>query len=136
VVELATALPKRLKVAVRDGTTVGKWVLRWAFPDCVSRWRRKDPIEVGSGSTRLPDWIAARTPSSQLADQQRKILRENRVRIRDAEHWTYYQAFRRVWPDMLADRTFGAQSCAQCGFDLPRPDSTFCNTCGAYPARP
>lgn len=136
IVALATAMPKRLKVAVRDGTTVGKWVLRWAFPDCESRWRRKDPIEVGSGSTRLPEWLAGRIPSSQLVDVQRKIRQADRVHLRDAEHWTYYRAFRRAWPQMLEDRTFGPESCTQCGFDLPRRDSTFCPTCGAYPARP
>jgi asparagine synthase (glutamine-hydrolysing) len=136
VIRVATGLPKRLKVASKDGTTVGKWVLRWAFPECDSRWRRKDPIEVGSGSNRLPIWFNGRTPKSLLADQQARIYREDRVRIRDAEHLAYYKAFRRVLPEALGERTFGPDCCAQCGFDLLRPDSTFCTTCGAYPARP
>jgi asparagine synthase (glutamine-hydrolysing) len=136
VIQFATSLPKRLKVGERAGTTVGKWVLRWAFPECESRWRRKDPIEVGSGSTRLPTWFAERTPPDQLAVQQARILREDRVEIRDAEHLAYFRAFRRVCPDILGERTFGADACAHCGFDLPRLDSVFCTTCGAYPARP
>jgi asparagine synthase (glutamine-hydrolysing) len=136
VIALAIQLPKRLKVAERDGATVGKWVLRWAFPECPSRWRRKDPIEVGSGSTRLPVWFADRTPSQVLAQERSRILKEDRVEIRDAEHLAYYQAFRRVFPDILKERTFGRDSCVHCGFDLPRSDSVFCTTCGAYPARP
>lgn len=136
VVRFATGLPKRLKVAHREGATVGKWVLRWAFPECESRWRRKDPIEVGSGSTGLPAWFTERTPAEHLAEEQGRIRREDRVEIRDAEHLAYYQAFRRTFPEILKERTFGVDSCARCGFDLPRPDSTFCTTCGAYPARP
>eukprot|EP00122_Pirum_gemmata_P008013 Pgem_evm1s7374 len=31
----------------------GKIPLREAFPESISAWRRKDPIEVGSGSRRL-----------------------------------------------------------------------------------
>ncbi len=135
-VRFATGLPKRLKVGVRDGATVGKWVLRWAFPECPSQWRRKDPIEVGSGATRLPEWFAGRTSTESLGVQQGRILREDRVEIRDAEHLAYYEAFRRIYPELLAQRRPGAQTCAHCGFDLPRPDSTFCITCGAYPARP
>lgn len=136
VVRFAIELPMRLKVARRDGATVGKWVLRWAFPECESRWRRKDPIEVGSGSTRLPAWFAERTSKERLAEEQERIRREDRVEIRDAEHLAYYEAFRRTFPEILKERTFGVESCAHCGFELPRPDSTFCTTCGAYPARP
>ncbi len=135
VIRLAAQLPKRLKVAQRDGTTVGKWVLRWAFPECGTRWRRKDPIEVGSGSTRLPQWFEERTPAAILVGEQARIRHEDRVEIRDAEHLAYYHAFRRTLPELLGERDFGPDSCAHCGFDLPRPDSTFCTTCGAYPAR-
>lgn len=136
IVRYATGLPKRLKVSERDGQTVGKWVLRWAFPECPSRWRRKDPIEVGSGATRLPDWFASKTAVDTLAAEQARIRREDSVGIRDAEHLAYYVAFRQIFPELLAQRRNGGQACAHCGFDLPRPDSTFCPTCGAFPARP
>jgi asparagine synthase (glutamine-hydrolysing) len=136
VVRFATGLPKRLKVAERDGSPVGKWVLRWAFPECSSRWRRKDPIEVGSGATRLPQWFGERTSAAFLSAEQARIRREDRVEIRDAEHLAYYRAFRRTFPEALAERTPGPTTCAHCGFGLSRPDSTFCTTCGAFPARP
>lgn len=136
VVRFATGLPKRFKVAQHDGATVGKWVLRWAFPECPSRWRRKDPIEVGSGSARLPAWFADRIPPGELSAEQARIAREDRVAIRDAEHLAYYRVFRRQFENRLAERGFGARACAHCGFDLPRSEATFCPTCGAYPARP
>lgn len=136
IVRFACGLPKRLKVGQRDGATVGKWVLRWAFPECASRWRRKDAIEIGSGSTHLPSWFSARTSAPALGGERDRVAREDRVEIRDAEHLAYYQAFRRTFPSLLDERTFGPAACAHCGFDLPRPDSTFCTTCGAFPARP
>ncbi|HEV2231581.1 MAG TPA: asparagine synthase-related protein [Thermoplasmata archaeon] len=135
VVRFAVGLPKRLKVGRRRGQPVGKWVLRWAFPECPSRWRRKDPIEVGSGSTRLPEWIGARTDPASLQEEIGRAAREDRVALRDAEQARYYQTFRRLFRGSFAGRSFGPGSCAQCGFDLPRPDSTFCTTCGAYWAR-
>jgi asparagine synthase (glutamine-hydrolysing) len=136
IVAFAFRQPRDFKVGRRGGETVGKWILRWAFPDCPARWRRKDPIEVGSGSTRLPAWFASRTPGPLLATEKDRIAREDRVVIRDAEHLAYYRAFRTVFPSALEGRRFGADACARCGFDLPAPDSTFCVTCGAYPARP
>lgn len=136
VVEYAVTLPRSDKVRERDGALVGKWILREAFPEAASRWRRKDPIEVGSGSTRFPEWFAARTPAAELRAEQQRILAEDRVEIRDAEHLQYYRAFRRRWGGALAERDFASsERCRHCGFALPTPSSTFCITCGAYPAR-
>ena len=136
VIGFAKTLPKRLKVSQHDGITVGKWVLRWAFPECPSRWRRTDPIEVGSGSTRLPAWFQEHVPLAELSVERTRILHVDRIEIRDAEHLVYYRAFRRQFGRSLEERGFGTDACAHCGFDLPRPDATFCPTCGAYPARP
>ena len=137
VVRYAVELPKSVKVRERDGRPVGKWVLREAFPEAASRWRRKDPIETGSGSAGLPQWFSDRIPVHTLRSEQERVLREDRVEIRDAEHLAYYRVFREVLGNHLADRTFDpATSCAHCGIRLVRPTDTFCVTCGAYPARP
>ena len=135
VIACAVELPKSAKVGEREGILVGKLVLREAFPEAVSRWRRKDPIEVGSGSTHLPEWFSRRTPPAELKAEQERILQEDRVEIRDAEHLAYYRVFRRLLGERLGGRTFDDQSCGHCGFALPTTTSTFCCTCGAYPAR-
>lgn len=137
VIEYATGLAKPWKVREREGDLVGKWILREAFPEAWSRWRRKDPIEVGSGAARLPEWYSDRTSPADLADQRAKILAQDHVEIRDAEHLAYYRVFRNLWGDRLAERTPSARTaCVHCGFALPTRTSTFCLTCGAYPARP
>jgi asparagine synthase (glutamine-hydrolysing) len=135
VVRFATALPKGRKVGLHDGTTFGKIILREAFPETVSCWRRKDPIEVGSGATELPRYLAQRTSLAALAAEQERIRCDERVTIRDAEHLAYYRIFRIVFGDAPPLRRFGKNACVGCGFDLPRDDSTFCRTCGAFPAR-
>jgi asparagine synthase (glutamine-hydrolysing) len=136
-IRYAVELPKSFKVRERDGREFGKWILREAFPEAASRWRRKDPIEVGSGSTALPAWFAERTPNERLRAAQAEVHRDDRIDIRDAEHLAYYRVFRKVHLGRLGERTFEpATCCAHCGFGLPRPTSTFCLTCGAYPARP
>jgi asparagine synthase (glutamine-hydrolysing) len=135
VVRFATALPKGRKVGEHDGVTFGKIALREAFPETVSCWRRKDPIEVGSGTHALPEFFRARTSPERLAEEIRRIREEDRVTIRDAEHLAYYRAFREVFGDRPPLVRFGRNPCQGCGFELPRDDSTFCRTCGAYPAR-
>ncbi|EKX52483.1 hypothetical protein GUITHDRAFT_101654 [Guillardia theta CCMP2712] len=75
----------------------GKLPLRRAYPDAISAWRRKDPIEVGSGSTclsRKDFW--GPPPDPEVVDKLRK---EDHVVIRDAEHLTYYKHFAQTFPD-------------------------------------
>jgi asparagine synthase (glutamine-hydrolysing) len=136
VIACAVDLPKSTKVRLRDGVWVGKYVLREAFPEAASRWRRKDPIEVGSGATRYTAWFHERIPPEVVRDEAARILQEDRIEIRNAEHLAYYRAFRRIHSGRLSMRAFDPSTgCAHCGFTLPTPTSTFCVTCGAYPAR-
>ncbi len=135
IVEFALGLSKADKVAVRGGVIWGKILLRLAFPEATSAWRRKDPIEVGSGSTRLTMYFEDQTDPDAFAEEVEKIRRDDRVEIRSPEHLAYYREFRRVYGDAPPLGRFGPHACAHCGFDLPTPDATFCVTCGAYPAR-
>jgi asparagine synthase (glutamine-hydrolysing) len=135
VVALAVSLPKRWKVGLRDGVPVGKWILRWAFPEAHAVWRRKDPIEVGSGTTQLPRRFSAMIPPEDFRSERERIAREDRVDIRDAEHLAYYRAFRRAFGNSPPRARFADNPCAHCGFELRDSDATFCTTCGAYPAR-
>jgi asparagine synthase (glutamine-hydrolysing) len=135
IIAFAAGLPRTSKVGVHDGHTLGKWILREAFPEAVSRWRRKDPIEVGSGSARLPEWFARRTAVDEFGFEQKRLRQQDRVEIRDPEHLAYFQAFRRAFPSRLSEARFTSGCCVHCGFRLARRQATFCRTCGAYPAQ-
>lgn len=114
----------------REVHTTGKVCLREAFPDSLSAWRRKDPIEVGSGSTQLskPEFWENRTVEVEVDPAQ--------VVIRDKEHATYYLSFLRVFPEgRVKHKQSGFDPCIGCKHDLHSPKTLFCRTCGAWPAR-
>ena len=78
----------------------GKIPLREAFPESFSAWRRKDPIEVGSGSTELsrPTFWTDLISSEELEGEQKRILEQDAVEIRDSEHLWYYREFLKQFP--------------------------------------
>jgi asparagine synthase (glutamine-hydrolysing) len=135
VVEFASRLGKEELVGDREGVRFGKWVLREAFAELPQAWRRKDPIEVGSGSTGLPEHFRERASPAELDREIERIGLRDRVEIRDAEHLAYYRAFREEFRDLDSLGRWGKDPCPHCGFELSAPDSNFCVTCGAWPAR-
>lgn len=117
----------------------GKLPLRHAFQDvALSAWRRKDPIEVGSGSTRLSQdsfWAGLVSPEH-LAEEQARIAQEDRVVIRDAEHLVYYREFMRLYPEGLPRKArHSTLPCVGCGYQLKHDQALFCHVCGAWPAQ-
>lgn len=129
----------------RQPHTTGKLPLRDAFPHSLAAWRRKDPIEVGSGSTVLGrGFFDGRAPAGEPgAPDEGKAG----VRIRDEEHRLYFREFARQYPRVLGAaaaeavgpcpaRSPGAEGCCvECGYTLYRAKAMFCRTCGAWPAR-
>src|SRR5205823_5133088 len=91
---------------------------RLAFPDLEASWRRKDPIEVGSGSARLPAYFQERISIENLAAEKERIAREDRFQIRDAEHLAYYRIFQRVFGDTPPLSRYVGDCCSKCGFPL------------------
>lgn len=80
----------------------GKIPLREAFPESFSAWRRKDPIEIGSGSTELSRagfWTELISTAELEAEKQR-IATDEGVTIRDSEHLWYYREFLRQFPEV------------------------------------
>lgn len=117
----------------------GKIILREAY-DTVSSWRRKDPIEVGSGATIIgkdPFW------SDRISDEEyeneSKALAKRGYTINSKEYLVNF----RIW-----EKTFGrdgvnltdmkrlpvGEGCVGCCFDIGT-EKMFCNLCGAYPAQ-
>ncbi|KAF9984655.1 hypothetical protein BGZ65_012954 [Modicella reniformis] len=119
----------------------GKFILREAFEnEAFSAWRKKEPIEVGSGTTVLPKLFQESMNPDELKKEQDRILVENGIKIRDAEHLQYFRVFKKVFGDDLSNypeklKKDGRDPCPGCGFNLTSPEQTFCVICGQWPAR-
>ncbi|KAF9113000.1 hypothetical protein BGX27_002396 [Mortierella sp. AM989] len=119
----------------------GKFILREAFEEeAFSAWRKKEPIEVGSGTTVLPKMFQESMDPEDLKREQDRILAEEGIKIRDAEHLQYFKVFKKVFGDDLSiypEKLIkdGRDPCPACGFNLNSPEQTFCVICGQWPAR-
>ncbi|KAG0366829.1 hypothetical protein BC939DRAFT_442427 [Gamsiella multidivaricata] len=119
----------------------GKFILREAFEkEAFSAWRKKEPIEVGSGTTVLPKLFQESMDPEELEKEQGMIFAEEGIKIRDAEHLMYFKVFKKVFGDDLSTypeklKKDGRDPCPGCGFNLTTPDQTFCVICGQWPAR-
>eukprot|EP00979_Chaetoceros_neogracilis_P015557 scaffold6146_cov256-Chaetoceros_neogracile.AAC.11 len=115
---------------------VGKIVLREAFDTCAS-WRRKDPIEVGSGATIISKdayW------SEQLSDEEYEAAKgdcaEKGLVINSKEHLINLRTYIKVFGGILhpeKKRLGLGEGCAGCCFDVG--EEMFCHLCGAWPAQ-
>jgi len=118
----------------RDHET-GKIILREAY-DTVASWRRKDPIEVGSGITVIghdPYW-AEKISDAEFRSDSEKLLARGYV-IDRKEQLANFRAFEQVFgPDGIRcgkKRLSVGEGCVGCCFEI---DKEFCHMCGAYPA--
>jgi asparagine synthase (glutamine-hydrolysing) len=133
VIELATQLSGEELVLDRDGTRLGKAPLRSAFEAEIGErhaYRRKDPIEIGSGATALGTHVATGL-ETQLIPETARILTQDRVRIRDAEHLAYYRMYREVFGGPPRADPALPKECPGC--HARGPEGTYCTVCGAYP---
>jgi asparagine synthase (glutamine-hydrolysing) len=117
--------------------TTGKVILREAY-ETVSSWRRKDPIEMGSGATVIGhdtywrDYI-----SDEEFERETSELLKRGYRIDRKEQLANYRVFAKCFgfdgengADMK--RLPLGEGCVDCCFDVG--DKMFCHMCGAYPA--
>lgn len=133
VIAHAIALPGAAMIMEHAGRRMGKAPLRRAFDGLLPDdhlFRRKDPIEIGSGATRLREHVAARV-GDDLAAECARILAEDGVRIRDAEHLAYYRLYREVFSGPPRSDQLQPKECPGC--HARGPEGTYCTTCGAYP---
>lgn len=133
--EFALSLPNEVLVQEWLGRLWGKWILREAFagllpPETLYRW--KDPIEVGSGSTRLTAHWPQRL-GAEFQGVQERVLREEGVVLRDPEHLAYYRAYRERFPPPRAIEGEGPR-CQGCRAPKRAPEARYCPVCGAWPA--
>ncbi len=132
--KFAMNLDPRYDVQEERGEVWGKWILRKAYEDVLPpeiRWRDKNPIEVGSGTTILPKYLAKKISDSDFAAKKKKILERDNVVIRDKEQLIYYEAYRDIWGSPCAEDS-DARTCPQCNSNVAE-NAVVCKTCGAYP---
>ncbi|KAJ1962976.1 hypothetical protein GGI12_002326 [Dipsacomyces acuminosporus] len=128
-----------LKIGTFNGEVHGKLVLRKAFPDVVSASRRKEPIEVGCGTTVLPGLIDLTITDEEFQKETKEALEKYDIVVRDKERLAYFRAFREHVledPALLATMTrYGKDACPDCKFSV-KQGTSYCSVCGLYPARP
>jgi asparagine synthase (glutamine-hydrolysing) len=132
--KFAMNLDPRYNVQEERGEVWGKWILRKAYENELPpeiRWRDKNPIEVGSGTTILPKYFAKKISDSEFAAKKKKILETDNVTIRDKEQLIYYEAYREAVGVPYA-KDPDARTCPQCNSNVA-DNAVVCRTCGAYP---
>ena len=116
----------------------GKVCLREAY-ETISSWRRKDPIEVGSGITIIghdPFWEGL------ISDEELEAAKADGLTrgfvLKNKEHLANFRSFEQAFGRDGASlptksrRPMG-EGCVGCRFEIG--DNTFCEVCGAYPAQ-
>jgi len=132
-VRFALEISPELKV--KEGT--GKYILRKSFEDLIPQeilWRKKEPIEYGSGSTRLHELI-----NSMVSDEEfQRVREETGIKFINKEHSFYYRIYNEVVgeipkaspsaPSPFTGEGWGeVKSCPCCGAALSK---SHCRVCG------
>ena len=117
------ALEISTELKVRDG--VGKYILRKSFEDLIPPeivWRKKEPIEYGSGSTKLHEII-----NSMVTDEEFQAARkEVDIKFINKEHFFYWSIYNEVVGEIPKSRD-DEVGCPCCGAAMGR---YHCPTCG------
>ena len=132
-VRFAVDISPELKV--KEG--IGKYILRKSFEDLIPPeivWRKKEPIEYGSGSTRLHKVI-----SNIVSDEEfQSVEKKTGIKFMNKEHWFYYRIYREVVgeipqaspsaPSPVNGEEWGeVESCPCCGASMGK---SHCRVCG------
>jgi len=121
------ALEIKSELKVKDG--VGKYILRKSFEDLIPPeivWRRKEPIEYGSGSTKLHEIINRMVTDEEFQSARKAVD----IKFIDKEHFFYWRIYNEVLgeiPKAGDDETscpccgaaMGTYHCPTCGFSRP-----------------
>jgi asparagine synthase (glutamine-hydrolysing) len=134
--EFALSLTYEDLVNDHEEQRFGKKILRKAFSDLLPSeiaWRVKTPIEYGSGSAELKHLAEQSVPETVFQQEREHIFMQDSVKLRDREQYFYYRIYRSSFT-APRERSRGEKRCRECVGPLPRPDSSYCRICGAYPA--
>ena len=121
------ALEIKSELKVKDG--VGKYILRKSFEDLIPAeivWRRKEPIEYGSGSTKLHEIIDNMVTDTEFQSARKEID----IKFTNKEHFFYWRIYNEVVGEISKARddeircpccgaAMGTYHCPTCGFSCP-----------------
>ncbi|KAI8622785.1 hypothetical protein BC830DRAFT_6804 [Chytriomyces sp. MP71] len=77
----------------------GKYVLRVAFPEAASQWRKKIPLETGAGTTPIGEVFTKSVEKEWLSAQMDEVYTRYGIVIRDAEHLHYFRVFEKLFAE-------------------------------------
>ena len=149
-VEYALTLNKQACIGIRDielspgdggqAHITGKIPLREAFPSNPARARRKEPIELGSGSVQMSKEGFYTGENSDMAVSP-GLSGSRLVPTRSPEHAYFYKRFCEVFENGVIPSKTTVQDealvsrCIECTHVLVHKEAMFCRVCGAWPAR-
>ncbi len=116
-----------------SGVVFGKFILRKAFESELPQeiiWRKKTPIEYGSGTTELPHVYSKSIDSLEFSEKKSRYLESDHVRLRDQKQLHYYEIYRREIGPPTSDPE--RRRCPGCTSNVP-DKANFCTICGEYP---
>jgi len=125
-VKLALSAPHCCRVLEAGGRLWGKALLRlWLDREGLGEvaWRRKDPIESGSGSAALSLTWASRVSSEEVAE----VVKEG-LKLPSRSHVYLYRRYRRLGL-RVPKPSPSERPCPICGAPL---EASSCRLCGAY----
>jgi len=134
-VRFALGISPMLKV--KEG--IGKYILRESFENSIPPellWRKKEPIESGSGSSRLHQLIENMVPDKEF----RAAIEETGIKFLNREHYFYYRIYSEIVGG-IPEASSGEEACPCCKAQLSK---SYCSICGfsypmenylSYPAR-
>ena len=118
---------------VKDG--IGKYILRKSFEDLMPAeivWRKKEPIEYGSGSNKLHEII-----ENMVSDEEfQSVKQKTGIKFLNKEHCYYYRIYSEVVgkiPKVPSSASSPSreggelESCPCCGAQL---NKSYCRVCG------
>lgn len=126
-------IPFEYLVGKREGQVFGKYLLRKAFESKLPEeivWRKKTPIEYGSGTTILPQFYSMKILNDEFSEKKRRYFESDGERLRDKEQLHYYEIYRNAFGPPAPDRS--RRVCSACNSNITNL-ATFCTACGEYP---
>lgn len=128
VVDFALSLPKEMKIRKEGNRIWGKWIVRKAFEEMLSKevaWQSKRPLEYGSGMRKLRQVVSDMVSDEEFRERPPSI---KFISVVEKEHFYYYKIYKRVVGEIPGPKE-DEKACPGCGGGMERA-SFHCKICG------